>query len=1323
MDPDIENERIEDRKKWGHKDVEHWRAVSNVHYYTREGFYGTAILVCDGRLATIQDVPLAILKGVCLVLLGKIPEAIRHLEAFSNDQNFSLGALHALKWAHASAFNPDSKSIVEIEAEISKTARNEKTPYTSYASAAEVLYFAGEYQKAKQNLDIAGKRATEKHAKYYCLMGWIDLGLGKKQKSTQELFEKAGGQEFPDGNIGRCKILEGHHSAPEMRVAANELAISTIHFLPGHIEKAKALIMLRDWHGVMDCIVNADQQEGSNPYIEILRTTHGICFAGEVSQLNRTLQLLLKSLDDNESTNHALYAKITKLIVSISGKNEKILRYARDFLIRALKLSRKPDYVALSLRIAFGLGDAREVSVLSQELIALDCEDPYAILSSVTSMLMVSRVSDARAQFDIMPAAHPKLLESPFYYLIASVLAKHSKDKSFENFRQHIENLIEMLRNQLQSFPFGIDYLLLFSSDLLYFAIEQCFDFYPLVPMKAPDDTMKLTSKMLQMIYDVAPGLAHCALQLARNCYLVSNTNAAEKWIYKALEKDDSLADAHILRAQLILDRGGKIQDADDALVTGLNFNFKLRETSLYHLIKSKTFKKRNENDEAIKTLKMALQIPKKEVSNNLFVPKESADTHKISVQLELIDTLQQTKRIQDAEDTMADAMAEWAGQPEQDQLVIAQAQLYLTKGHTEKALAILRKIQPGQSNFHLSRIRMAEIYLEEKKDKRMFAACYRELLKVEPTPGSYSLLGDAFMKVQEPEDAINFYEQALKMQSKDVQLAEKIGEAYVMAHLYSKAVNFYESSMNIYKDKNMRLKLANLLLRLKNYEKCEKILRAPLEREPEPSDTETIQTHIQFLLLLAECHEMVENIPEAMKDFEKAKSLHNKIQDKTNTTGLRKEGARICNLQAELYYRRHEFPPAIEVCKQALQFYETDLKSNLLLSRIYKDENKWTLVLQPCQAVLQVDPHNDEANLILADFYYIKSEADHAMTSYITLLNKNPLHWHALFRVVELYCRKGEHHKADEFLNSARDANPRCVTEAGYSVCRGRFEWYTGDQSQALRCYSRAKDSPNVVWREKALYAIIDICLNPENEKILDADSVENAEQKTTEEAADQQSTAQVYLDLLGKIGPTERYRLAQNFVRMHTTDKNTIMATIDEFNKMAYAADKSIISVAAIYGIAKGYWLLKKQQPAKQLLKSLHGRVWNFDDAEYLEKCWLLMAEIYVGASKWEQAGTYLDQVLKYNCNSLRAFELYGQAKEKEQKYVEASKIYEKAFNTTNQKSCSFGYKLAFTLLKTRRLFLCIETCQKVLDINPQYPKIQREIMDKARGMIRTT
>ena len=47
--------------------------------------------------------------------------------------------------------------------------------------------------------------------------------------------------------------------------------------------------------------------------------------------------------------------------------------------------------------------------------------------------------------------------------------------------------------------------------------------------------------------------------------------------------------------------------------------------------------------------------------------------------------------------------------------------------------------------------------------------------------------------------------------------------------------------------------------------------------------------------------------------------------------------------------------------------------------------------------------------------------------------------------------------------------------------------------------------------------------------------------------------------------------------------------------------------------------------------------------------------------------------------------------------------------------------GYRLAFNYLKARRLVEAIDVCHSVLERHPHYPKIQREIMDKARQGIR--
>ena len=103
------------------------------------------------------------------------------------------------------------------------------------------------------------------------------------------------------------------------------------------------------------------------------------------------------------------------------------------------------------------------------------------------------------------------------------------------------------------------------------------------------------------------------------------------------------------------------------------------------------------------------------------------------------------------------------------------------------KISPIIYNIALDQPNYRAARIKMAQIYLEEKHDKHRFALCYRDLLEQDQSPQIYELLGDAYISVQEPELAIDAYETAMRRAPKDHQLAEKIGNAYVKCHLYNK--------------------------------------------------------------------------------------------------------------------------------------------------------------------------------------------------------------------------------------------------------------------------------------------------------------------------------------------------------------------------------------------------------------------------------------------------------------------------------------------------------------------------------------------------------
>lgn len=53
----------------------------------------------------------------------------------------------------------------------------------------------------------------------------------------------------------------------------------------------------------------------------------------------------------------------------------------------------------------------------------------------------------------------------------------------------------------------------------------------------------------------------------------------------------------------------------------------------------------------------------------------------------------------------------------------------------------------------------MADIYLLHRKNRRQYASCYQELANKNQSVHSFILLGEAYIKIQEPERAIKAYE------------------------------------------------------------------------------------------------------------------------------------------------------------------------------------------------------------------------------------------------------------------------------------------------------------------------------------------------------------------------------------------------------------------------------------------------------------------------------------------------------------------------------------------------------------------------------------
>lgn len=81
-----------------------------------------------------------------------------------------------------------------------------------------------------------------------------------------------------------------------------------------------------------------------------------------------------------------------------------------------------------------------------------------------------------------------------------------------------------------------------------------------------------------------------------------------------------------------------------------------------------------------------------------------------------------------------------------------------------------------------------------------------------------------------EPEEAINSFKMALRQNPSDSLLASKLGRAYVKTHQYNKAITYYREATINNINPTLKLDLAELYLKLKQYSNAEQTLIEDIE-------------------------------------------------------------------------------------------------------------------------------------------------------------------------------------------------------------------------------------------------------------------------------------------------------------------------------------------------------------------------------------------------------------------------------------------------------------------------------------------------------------
>uniref|UniRef100_A0A672KXE1 Tetratricopeptide repeat protein 21B-like n=1 Tax=Sinocyclocheilus grahami TaxID=75366 RepID=A0A672KXE1_SINGR len=1168
-------------------------------YYCQEKYSSHVVDVSsEAQRKFSHDSVFAFLHAYGLLMQGEeMLDAIQELEQLKERGDVSLGVLMALVYAHKKRPNPDRDVIQELDGRV-KEERKTASPKALYY-AGMLLWLLGRNDKAREYVDRMIKISSGSK-EGIVLKGWIDL------RSNKDAYAKKSGKYFDEAL------------------------------------KEKSLLLQRDKNN-----------------LEALRmlALHSLCREGDVGECVNQLSNLISNLDIQEPNNPELFYRMSLAFTRVCGRAEKVLQHTHRMVERAFAQASSDSELATEMGYQLVLlGRVKEAMKWYKTAMTLDEGSVSALIGIIRCQLMEGHIEDAEQQLEFLAEIQQSIGKSGELLYLRALLAV-KKRRPPDEATNLLNDTVDTHFSVLQGLPLSVEYFEKLDPDFL---LEIAKEYLALSPAPAPGQPpapqLQHCASVLDTVVKVVPGLLQAVFLMAKVRFQSGDIEAAQSSLQHCLDQNPAHADAHLLMAQIHLVQGN-FKLSSQSLELCLSHNFEIREHPLYHLIKAQAQRKMGQLQEAIQTLQMAMSLcAVKRVGSSTKrqskrVELSSADC--VSVFLELAEALWLNGEQHEAAKMMQDAINEFTGTPEELRVTIANADLALMRGDTELALSMLRNITPEQPYYIQAKEKMADIYLNHRKEKRLYVSCYRDLVDKLPSPHTFLLLGDAYMTIQEPELAIEVYEQALKKNPKDGAVASKIGKALVKTHNYVKAINYYEAALKSGQQNFLRYDLADLLMKLRQYERCEKVLQEALTHDPGEKHCEMGTSSVQVNVCVCVFEQVMLEL-------------------------------------AQLYLTLDD----VEACQQQ------------------------------CSAILKNDPVNESATLMMADLMFRKQDYEQAVFHFQQLLERKPDNYPTLSRLIDLLRRAGKLEEVPRFLEMAEKHSSRAKFEPGYNYCKGLYLWYTGEPNDGLRHFNKARKDND--WGQNAVYNMIEICLNPDNETIggevfenLDGDVGNSTEKQESEQLAVR--TAEKLLKELKPQTPAGhvQLRILENYCYLATKQKANVERALNVFIEIANSEKDH---VPALLAMATAYMILKQTPRARNQLKRIAKMNWNIIDADEFEKSWLLLADIYIQSGKYDMAGELLKRCLRHNKSCCKAYEYMGYIMEKEQSFRDAAMNYEMAWKYSNQTNPTIGYKLAFNYLKAKRHVDAIDVCHKVLDAHPNYPRIRKDILDKARAALRS-
>eukprot|EP01029_Cantina_marsupialis_P015963 TRINITY_DN3539_c0_g1_i1.p1 TRINITY_DN3539_c0_g1~~TRINITY_DN3539_c0_g1_i1.p1 ORF type:complete len:1312 (-),score=419.30 TRINITY_DN3539_c0_g1_i1:598-4533(-) len=1300
--------------------------LSLINYFGSHGLPHHILTVCKEVQKNRNSVDPQILFWLATahLLEGDLTEASQILENEVNDREMMFPQIEALIHCYKNTQYVDHDAVSSLE--VRRHSAQSEASDNALKTAASFNWHAKNTSEARQIVDKVINRSPE-DIDALILRGWIDLTDSNNSvqmdsirqfKKAEELSIASGTDKLPlDLLMGMAR----HAQLKQSRKSIEYFHQAIVHyqwFLPALVEKAKTHVSLREWTEALDAANRVLAEDSFD--IEALRISvlYTLCRTGDISKAQQQLGELIDSVCHHEPKNVKLMVNIVRPLMRLSSGNRALLQQLLGLLQRAASIEDSYQDVHTEMGyLLYYLGDHSGAETAFSKAIECSGDSLEPHYGMVLVYLARDQIAEAQDQHQFVSVLQQ---DSCMLSFINGILVwKQLKDAN-----QHIRHVQEAQTKHIESLGrinHGVEYYSVFDPMfLMQVAREYLIHCNQRIDADVAGDNIanvRLT-KLLEKLIKEVPGNLEATMMLARVKFNGKQNTQAEKLLSRVTQLDPSQAEPHLMLAEMKME-DDKLNDVENHMNNALSADFEVQNKNIhYRILDLQLALKKEDKKQSIQKGKMALKLLK-----NIKKTQNVDLATQCGVYLRLAEAYALNKKFPDASKVIQAARRIFHNTPEESNVIIVHADVALAKNaekggdKTIEALGILNEISSDSIAFPVVLQKKAHIFLKLKNNRKKYVDCFKELVASSPTVGSYIMLGDAYLEIQEPEKAIESYGKALELRPNDSSLSTKIGEALVNSHDYSGAIEYYLRAMKSSDSgPELCLKLADLYMNLGKYTDASSALTGMLLRDADNATLGELKQDVKILSLLAKIHEAADSKEKTMVDLTNAlarqKSILSQVRsDPEAVREIRVEASETCVELGRICEVGKDDAKAISHYNNAIKFNETDETSRFALAKLYLRKGDLSACQQQCITLLKMT-ENSEVSIMLANIMFKKQDYTTALFHYDQVLSKKPTNFEVLKCALDLMRRTGRLEEAEMYFNMAEVDQPMCIHAAGYAYCKGLHSKYMNNVHDAIKHFNLARKSGD--YGINATYNMVRLYISPDNEKLWKSGQTESKDLPENIKTADK---------LLGELaGPegdkTMDHKILECLVLISTRQKHQIESAIKRLLRLIEEQNDHPGSHVAL---AIAYMIDKRVPKARNQLKRLLKQPYSQKFADEFEDCWLLLADMYVQNGKFDLALGLCDKVLSFNCSCAKAYEIKGFINEKELSYRDAAANYEMAWKYEFNRSAGIGYKLGYNYLKAKQYVEAIDICHEVLKQFPDYPKMRSDILIPARSSIR--